>query len=376
MKPMKVSLSQLQPNPFRDIENYPLDPKKITKLRESIRDTGFWMNIEVRKNGAGYQIAYGHHRVEAARQELGKRASIYAILSKLDDQQMLQKMSRENMEEWGISAFASDLTCVGSTVRAFAAGVIKLETPGKSVKDSRARIAPSFRTGGDPEDLRDLRYTATTIAQFLGWGYKDNDSGTARVRDCLQVLEQVEAGNCKLSDFFDMNWHRAGALIKIIRDRLKTLEQEQRRREKAVKHAEKTGRPIPKNVELKEREIKNNVRRVATVASKVLKDEDRGIKDAKEAVAVEVTVPIATEEMLRPKKKTVALGLLDLRKTIDSLLSTDAIREKFTELEQYRQEERSGLCFTDATAADWKQVIAALRRLSRRAEKLAQRMEE
>src|SRR5262249_22132091 len=63
-------LKDVRNNPFRDAELNPLNEEKITALRTSIRETGFWNNVLARIGPDGKpQIAYGHHRIEAARQE-------------------------------------------------------------------------------------------------------------------------------------------------------------------------------------------------------------------------------------------------------------------------------------------------------------------
>ena len=46
---MKVTLQQLRPNPYRDLARYPIHREKIEALKSSIRSTGFWDNIVIRK---------------------------------------------------------------------------------------------------------------------------------------------------------------------------------------------------------------------------------------------------------------------------------------------------------------------------------------
>ena len=42
---MKIKVKNLLPNPFRNIDAYPIDQEKIRQLRNSIKETGFWDNI-------------------------------------------------------------------------------------------------------------------------------------------------------------------------------------------------------------------------------------------------------------------------------------------------------------------------------------------
>ena len=92
----KIALSLIDPNPYRRFDINPLDTKKVEELRTSIQATGFWDNILVRALDGRYQLAYGHHRLEAARQELGSDTTVRAILREFTDEQMLRAMLDEN----------------------------------------------------------------------------------------------------------------------------------------------------------------------------------------------------------------------------------------------------------------------------------------
>ena len=39
-----IQLSQLKPNPFRDMSRYPISAEKIKHLRDSMRETGLWLD--------------------------------------------------------------------------------------------------------------------------------------------------------------------------------------------------------------------------------------------------------------------------------------------------------------------------------------------
>ena len=53
---MKVQIKQLEPNPYRDMNNYPMDEAKVKSLIGSIQQTGFWDNILARKKDGMIQI--------------------------------------------------------------------------------------------------------------------------------------------------------------------------------------------------------------------------------------------------------------------------------------------------------------------------------
>ena len=98
---MKLKLKDLQPNPFRDYDNYPLVEAKVTALEDTIKETGFWNNIPVRKNGTGYQIHFGHHRIQALKNVYGEEKMFNFPVDDVDDETMHKRMVAENAEEWG-----------------------------------------------------------------------------------------------------------------------------------------------------------------------------------------------------------------------------------------------------------------------------------
>jgi ParB-like nuclease domain len=189
---VKVLLSMVRPNPFRNVDRYPYDPGKIETLRESIRTTGFWDNLLARRVGDSnggmlYEIAYGHHRLQALRLESGDGdPEVDLTLRNLSDEDMLQIMARENMQEWGTSATV-EIETVRAVVTAFAAGRVKLEAPDPKTSRTHMRNAPSFRPMDALEALPEHPYTAGTIAPFLGWTVD-------KVRDTLGHLELIEGG--------------------------------------------------------------------------------------------------------------------------------------------------------------------------------------
>ena len=68
MNPLvRLNLSEILPNPYRDFKLNPLQEKTIQDLMSSIKETGYWLNVQVRKRSDGrYEAVFGHHRIEAA----------------------------------------------------------------------------------------------------------------------------------------------------------------------------------------------------------------------------------------------------------------------------------------------------------------------
>lgn len=103
---MKIRLKDLYPNPFKkEINGGKLSKEKVSLLAESIEKDGFWDNVICRKKDGKYEIAYGHHRLEAARQVLGDDYSVDIPVKDLSDEKMLRILGNENCmqnEEYAI----------------------------------------------------------------------------------------------------------------------------------------------------------------------------------------------------------------------------------------------------------------------------------
>ena len=97
---MKVQIKDLYPNPYRDMDNYPINREKVETLKASIKQTGFWDNIVARNMDGKIQIAYGHHRLTALREALPWDTEVDIPIKDLPDSVMIQIMANENMEEY------------------------------------------------------------------------------------------------------------------------------------------------------------------------------------------------------------------------------------------------------------------------------------
>ena len=184
----KVSISQLRPNPFRELDDYPIDREKVDKLKESISETGFWGTIVARKKSSVYEIAFGHHRQIALvelQQEgvIGKSEKVDIIVRDLTNEQMIQLMARENLEEWGTNAYIEAQT-VESTIRAYGAGEIEL--PEVRREDERyLRYAKGPDSGP---------YTVDSVAKFLGWVKDSTGKPNHACNVAFQMLDAFDKG--------------------------------------------------------------------------------------------------------------------------------------------------------------------------------------
>lgn len=193
---MKLKLKEILPNPYRDLTRNPLKPEKLKELEASINDTGFWDNVVVRKNKEGkYELAYGHHRLEAAIRSGITEADF--IVKVLDDAKMLKVMDNENRETYGADLM-SVMESVEGVVRALGAGKIPAFEHAENAKKSQLCYAPSFIPGkllaSTVSVDANFFYTMADVARFLGRMRGNNDVPTEAIQAAFAVLEMEEHG--------------------------------------------------------------------------------------------------------------------------------------------------------------------------------------
>jgi hypothetical protein len=162
----QVKLSLIDNNPMRRTQEYPFVETKIETLRQSIRDVGLWEGIIGRQVRSRVQIAFGHHRKEAAIRELGENAKVPVIIRDLDDREMIKFMGRENLEE-----FNADF-------------LIMLES---------WEAAEEFLRGD-----RDKTPQIIDIARLLGWVKNDKANNTAH--GCSDASALIKARHMARKD--------------------------------------------------------------------------------------------------------------------------------------------------------------------------------
>jgi 5-methylcytosine-specific restriction endonuclease McrA len=157
---MKVKIKDLKPNPYRDMENYPINQDKVQHLIASIKQTDFWDNVIARKSNGEIQIAYGHHRLEALKKVKKPTDEIEVPIKDLSDALMIQIMAKENDNDWETCVAVTD-----ETVRV-ANRFIK-EHPEEIKTKNPIRDKDGF-TG----KTKGYKYTpeAFQVGEFLGWG--------------------------------------------------------------------------------------------------------------------------------------------------------------------------------------------------------------
>lgn len=234
-----VEVKYLEPNPFRDggsgaatwesvAEAYGFDEGKLEELQNSYRTNGPWVGIIVRSHPEDYkrfQLAFGHHRVEAARR-MGL-AKLPVVVENLSDSQMVTMMASENSEEYGHDFALGVMNAVEAVVRAYGAGKIKLAEP-NSKQRAAWRKAPSFLEGTTDTDASHC-YTAASVGRYLGWTFKDEkaeggEQADRRVKTALAALELIERGALKRAQLKGLGSTQARELVTLTKRKLEAEE--------------------------------------------------------------------------------------------------------------------------------------------------------
>ena len=142
-----VRLLDIDPNAMRDLDRYPFNAKKIEALRRSIRDLGLWEGVIGRRKGNRVEIAFGHHRIEAVRQELGEDAEANVIVRDLSDRDMVEFMGRENAEAYNTDFLILLETWEAGVKFLVGSSIVRRVLP----KNCKILILLSFWDGRDPE---------------------------------------------------------------------------------------------------------------------------------------------------------------------------------------------------------------------------------
>lgn len=99
-KRISLKLSELKPNPYKKfIQNGEVDDLVVAQIMESATRTSLWEQWVVRETPSGYQLAFGHNRLAAAKKVLGQDATVNVQLEPYSDEQMFIAMADENAGE-------------------------------------------------------------------------------------------------------------------------------------------------------------------------------------------------------------------------------------------------------------------------------------
>lgn len=244
-----IDIEQVDANPFRRLREYPYVERKVEALMRSIRDVGLWEGVIGRQSGNRVQIAFGHHRVEAARRSGLQQINV--IVRALGDDEMLGFMGRENMEDYN-----SDFLTM-------------LETWEAAVD----HLSPPSRDGGLPE------VAPSKVVQLLGWTQIRPASGNTAsdqiqmnrtAEACNSAYTLIKGGYVSRSDLHDMTVNDAREILTRASANMKRLD----------RMAEAGGRPT-QDIEQAKQQVAKAIRTTADQArdGSVAKRDLRGALD-------------------------------------------------------------------------------------------------
>jgi hypothetical protein len=180
---MKIKITDLVENPFRNIKHYPIAREKVKELKTSIRETSFWDNILIRpapKNG-NYEVAYGHHRLIALRELLKEgqiKNEVDLPCKDISDAVMVKIMANENLDSWKTTPVVIKETI--KTIKDFLDNALKSYT----WESAEPQIRGLFTEKRFYLEAATRSVGRGLIARFLGDNWTED-----MVHDALKLLE-------------------------------------------------------------------------------------------------------------------------------------------------------------------------------------------
>jgi ParB-like nuclease domain len=219
MKLTRTVIGALLPNPHRNMDTYPLNAEKLSALMDSMKETGMWPNIMARPHGNHYQIAYGHHRLAAAKAAFGDDYSVFIVVDDFDDLQMLRLMARENLE-----AYATDFRTLMETFEATVMMASKGLIP--AIPATKSDNAAKYK---NVSDATLFTYDVVNVASFLGWMTSDGKGGSGTrtaysARASAMALELIGDGRMTREQFIGLSTTAAFELTSAVVSQMRTVQ--------------------------------------------------------------------------------------------------------------------------------------------------------
>jgi len=218
----QIRISSIDENPHRQLGTYPTIEAKVKALARSIEDVGMWEGVIARPKGRRYEMAFGHHRLEAAK-AVGL-TSIPVIVRDLSDEEMLKFMGRENGEDYSTQFLVMLNTWEG---------------------------AVQFLGPGPGQKLQ-----AIEIARLLGWTRPKSRGGDTLshvASACHAAHALISGGHLDRSDLEELSVDAAESIVTRAQSRMEQID----------KMAQKTKRP-PKEVKQAKTHVAKGAKTTAT----------------------------------------------------------------------------------------------------------------
>jgi len=213
----EISLSKVDPNPYRMLGDYPYSEEKLSVLVRSIKDVGLWEGVIGREKDDRVEIAFGHHRIEAAKR--AGLSDVNVVIRDLSDDDMLRFMGRENGED-----YRTDF-------------LVLLETWEAAVK----QLTSSDVTGCQSID----------IARFLGWTQARSGGGDQFNRSaeaCNSAYNLIQGKYLERSDLESLSVNEAREICTRAQANMKRLDAMGKQGNRTASEIEKSKKQVAKAV--------------------------------------------------------------------------------------------------------------------------------
>jgi hypothetical protein len=183
-----IPIGKLLPNPFKkEVLGGELDPLKVAQIKQSADKTSLWEQWVARRTEAGYELAFGHHRLQAAIELYGPKYQASVQIEAYTDSQMLMAMVNENAKEES-TLLEQDMTLavVREYLRAHPEECRQAPAEREAVKP---RGRPQGCAIGD-------HGSAECVVAFLG----KKNWGLTKVTELLAVHERLDATIYRMVD--------------------------------------------------------------------------------------------------------------------------------------------------------------------------------
>jgi hypothetical protein len=220
-----IPIDLLLPNPHRDLVTFPLGEDKVARLVASINEVGFWEGVLARPQGGKFQIAFGHHRIEAGRR--AGLAEIPIIVRDIDDVKMLQFMKNENDNDYDAHFFRYLEVWIAAEKHLARQGL-----PANSQANG---------SGGHN------RTAQRNVAEFLGWIDITSNGMTHQARVCAKAHEVITAQPDRIEIFRECTkiYHADQAIVRLNAPRPDEVGPTTAARQRAAERAEPVAIPEP-----------------------------------------------------------------------------------------------------------------------------------
>jgi len=213
----QISLSKVDPNPYRMLGDYPYSEEKLSVLVRSIKDVGLWEGVIGREKDDRVEIAFGHHRIEAAKR--AGLSDVNVVIRELSDDDMLRFMGRENGED-----YRTDF-------------LVLLETWEAAVK----QLTSSYV----------IKRQSIDIARFLGWTQARSGGGDQFNRSaeaCNSAYNLIQGKYLKRSDLESLAVNEAAEICTRAQANMKRLDAMGKKENRTASEIEKSKKQIAKAV--------------------------------------------------------------------------------------------------------------------------------